>query len=297
MRKFNMQNIIIWIKNDKGGYKFRYRDDFDKMQRYLKLQIEHSINLGWLKEDIVVITNFPFEYMGVKANVATDICGWSAFANKLVVINEMIKRGIINDNFWLHDADAYQLVPFNFPQDCNDVGYVRHAPGRNKLQGGSAFFRKEAFDIVEVIATGNKLFRITKEESFFSVFFEEIGGAKVIKKYGAKWTKVKNSLKCSKKKKNQIREQYRFAKRCFGKYRQRFGWLNYTYNLSQQRMFARKYPKAEKPIKVVHFHTEYVSTMNCFYKGLNNHKVKIVTDDLEKMFIKHGFISSDEQRC
>jgi len=291
-----MQNIIIWIKNDKGGYKFRYRNDFDKMQRYLKLQIAHSINLGWPKEDLVVITNFPFEYMGVKANIATDICGWSAFANKLVVINEMIKKGIINDNFWLHDADAYQLVPFDFPKESNDVGYARHAVGRNKIQGGSAFYRKEAFDIVEAIATGNKLFRIRKEESFFHVFFEVAKGGKVIKKYKAKWKKVKKNPKCPKKKKKKIQKQYRFAKKYFGKYRQRFSWLNLTYNLSQQRMFARKYPKAKKPIKVVHFHTEYVSTMNCFYRGLNKYKTRIVTDDLEKLFIKHKFILLSQKR-
>jgi len=294
MTNFNMQNIILWIKRDGNrGYKFRYRDNFKLIQSYLKLQIENSLNLGWNKDDLVVITNFPFEYMGVKAHIATDICSWSAFANKLVVINEMIQKGIVHDNFWLHDNDAYQLVPFDFPEECKDVGYAKHAVGRQKPQGGSAFYRKSAFDIVDVVANGIKLFKATKEESFFPYFYQK-GGHKATKRLEHKFNNAKQANPDEKM--LLMSQQVEFAKRHFAMYEDRFSWLNYTYNLSQQRMFTRKYPRTDKPVKVVHFHPEHPSTMNCYYYGNNSNNVKIVTDDLEELFIKHGFILSNNRR-
>jgi len=308
MSKFNMQNVVIWIKNDaKGGYKFRYRDNLDIADNYLRLQVENSIKLGWPKEDIIIITNFPFEYMGVKAHIVDNICRWSAFANKMVVVNEMIQKGIIHDNFWIHDADAYQLVPFKFPEECGHVGFARHAPGRIKPQGGSAFYRKEAYDLVSVVAEMIKLFRPQKEESFFPLFYNS-GGHKAVRKFEERFKKVKEKLLIARAKKlpkkidyyqeEAIRhkQMYKMAKQHFAKYIDRFTWLNWTYNLSQQRMFGAKYPRTHKPVKVVHFHTEYPSTMNCFYYGKNAYKVPIVTDALERLFIKHNLLPADQKR-
>ena len=313
MSKFNMQNIVVWIKNDeKGGFKFKYPD---KADNYLKLQVENSLNLGWPKEDIIVITNFPFEHMGVKAHIATDICRWSAFVNKLVVIDEMIKKGVVNDNFWLHDADAYQLVPFSFPENCKDVGFTQHAPGRQKPQGGSSFYRKSAYDIVEAIATMIKIVKPRQEEIFFPPFYQKKNGARSIEKLKGKIKifeeKVKLELASNEKYKNKkdfkpkkkyrkklrrVTAYYEEAKKYYGAFADRMSWLDWTYCLFRQSHFSRKYPRAEKPIKVVHFHTEYPSTMNCFYYGKNKFKVRIVTDELEKLFLKYGLITEEQRR-
>jgi hypothetical protein len=294
MKKFNMQNVFLWIKNDqKGGYKFRYSETPDLISGYLKLQIENSIMHGWDKEDIIMITNFPFEYMGVSAYVVDEICRWSAFANKMVVINELIKRNIINDNFWLHDCDAYQLVPFVFPEECKDVNFVRHAPNRDKPQGGSVFYRKEAFDIINVLANAIKLFKPTKEESFFPNFYHKSCKSKAV----AKLNSGVEKLSIDKIKNQKALDEYivlrDFASKYFGEFEDRFHWLNWTYNLFRQRQFSQKYPLADKPIKVVHFHPEDVSCLNCFYYGKNSHNVKIVNPELSQLFIKYGLVKNE----
>lgn len=291
MKKFNMQNVFLWIRNDQdGGYKFRYSECPELIHNYLGLQIENSLMMGWEREDVIVITNFPFEHMGVCSHVVSDICRWSAFANKMVVVNEMIKMGVINDNFWLHDCDAYQLVSFGFPEECKDVNFVRHAPGREKPQGGSVFYRKEAFDIIDVLSRGIQLFRATKEESFFPYFYHKDYKSAMISKYDVVIERLKHNT--DEKSKNNI-EIYRnlrdFSFNYFGEFGNRFCWLNWTYNLFRQRQFDRKYPSAEKPIKVVHFHPEDQSCLDRFYHGKNSYNVKIVTPELRKLFIKYGF--------
>lgn len=292
MKKFNMQNIFLWIKNDKNsGYKFRYSETPELINSYLKLQVENSLMLGWDKEDIIVITNFPFEYMDIKTNMVNDICRWSAFANKMVVVNELICSNVINDNFWLHDCDAYQLVPFVFPEECNDVNFVRHAPGRDKPQGGSVFYRKEAYDIISVLSKAIQLFKPTKEESFFPYFYHKSYKTLIVEKYNLVICELEKNTYEKNKDSLELYIKFRdFAIKYFGEFENRFHWLNWTYNLFRQRQFDRKYPYAEKPIKVVHFHPEDKSCLDRFYHGINSYNVKIVTPELKELFIKHGLV-------
>lgn len=288
--KFNMQNVILWIKND-GGYRFRYGKNPELIDSCLKLQIENSLRLGWDVKDIVLITNFPFEFMGVSAQEVSNICNWSAFANKMVVINEMIKKGVINQNIWLHDCDAYQLIPFEFPKECKDVGFTRHAPGRAKPQGGSAFYRKEAYDIIQVLSDGIQLFKPKKEESFFPAFYNKAYQVKAVAKYGAVVTRLENLKSEKYRQKIEFYSHVRdFASKYFGKFEDRFSWLNWTYDLFRQGQFSRKYPSAEKPIKVVHFHVEYPSCLDCFYHGKNKYNVKIVTPELRDLLLKYHLV-------
>jgi hypothetical protein len=273
MNKFNMQNVFLWIKNkNKGGYKFRYENNLETIDGYLGLQIENSLRLGWSKSDIVLITNFSYSYMGIEANTIDEICGWSAFANKMVAVDQMVKKGVINDNFWIHDCDAYQLQPFTFPEFCKDVGFVRHAPNRVKLQGGSVFYRKEAQDIISVLSEGIKLFKINKEESFFPLFYNTGCKEKYLEQH----------------KKDDEKAEY--VRKYFEEWTDRFTWLNWTYNLFRQRQFSIKYPEAQKPIKVVHFHPEDQSCLDCFYYGRNSLNVKVVTPELKNLFIKHELV-------
>jgi len=286
-----MQNVFLWVKNDlPGGYKFRYSETPELIDGYLMLQIENSLMLGWDKADIVMITNFEFEYMGVKSHVVSDICRWSAFANKMVVINEMIRTGVINDNFWLHDCDAYQLVPFVFPKEGKDVNFVRHAPGREKPQGGSVFYREESFDIIDVLSRAIMLFKPTKEESFFPNFYH-LGCKQVfVQKYDSIIGRLEKNATRDESALKEYKELRDFAWKYFGEFESRFHWLNWTYNLFRQRQFAVKYPEADKPIKVVHFHPEDKSCLDRFYYGINNYNVKIVTPELRKLFVKHGLV-------
>ena len=293
--KYNMQNVFIWLTGvNERGYKkskWKYVGNQDLIENYLKLQIENSINMGWDKKDIIPITNFPFEHMGVKAHIADSYCSWSSFVNKLVVINEMIDKGVITDNIWLHDCDCYQLVPFSFPEECKDWGYTRHDPRRKKNQGASGFFRTSGFDIIKRIAEEIQLSKPLREEAFLPLFYTPLSKAK--RKAREDFvSNVKELIKANKataKMKGKLKGKERSLV-ISGMFADRFSFLNYTYNLGIVKYFKTKYPKADKPIKVLHFHIEAPQPKKCFYLGENRYNVKVVTDDLEKLLIKYKFI-------
>jgi len=299
-----MQNVVIWVKSPKGRYKFKYKSNDNKILNYLKLQVENSRAMGWPKKDIIIITNFPFSYMGVKAHEVSEICNWSAFANKLVFVNEMIERGVINDNFWLHDADAFQLAPFQFPEECKGFGYTKHSPRRIKPQGGSGFYKKDSFDIVAAIADCIKTIKVTQEESFIPRFYTP--SKKRIKFLTNKIEKVQERLdstdekdKLYKKFKKQIhvmKTELVVAKKYYGNYIDRFSFLDFTYNLGIVKFSDTKYAKATKPIKVLHFHPEYPRCIEYFYLGKNKYNVRLVSDQLEELLLKYNFIKPEQKR-
>jgi hypothetical protein len=311
MRKFNMQNVFVWIKPpDKGGYKWRYTQDHERIHNYLKLQIHNSLDMGWDKEDIVPITNFPFEHMGVKSHeLSMNICSWSSFANRMIAVNEMIKKGVINDNFWVHDLDAYQLVPFDFPEECRGVSFTRHALRRIKPQGASVFYRKDCYDLVDAMEKTIKIFKVSKEESFFPNLISKAGIKSAIRyrerekqltilidEFVVETKKQEKTLKkiTTKRDKNLL-----FADASeiyFGKFIDRFNWLNWEYNLCHARMFDAKYKKANKPIKVAHCKLENKSQVDCFYGGINKSKINVISDRLEELFFLYNLLDESERR-
>jgi len=304
MNKFNMQNVVVWIKSNRGN-NFRYRGENPTAENYLKLQVENSLQLGWDKKDLIFITNFPFEYMGVRSFEVNEICSWSSFVNKLFVVDKMIKNGVINDNFWLHDADAYQLVSFNFPEECKNVGFTRHAPRRNKPQGGSSFYRKEAFEMISVIAQLIAFFRPQKEELFFPLFYQKDSKGKLKSKYDRKLKECQKKLSLSANDKERSKysdlisffsKGIEYSEKHFGGYANAFSWLDWTYDLFRVKHFDIKYAAASKPIKVLHFHPEYKSCYDCFCLGKNRHKIIPVTKKLMNLFEKYGFSGKDFEK-
>ena len=72
-----MKNVMIYNKiNDKP----RWTDE-DLFQSF-RAQIDNSIERGWKREDIIIGTNFDFEYNGVKNKLLTDVCEENPFCNK-----------------------------------------------------------------------------------------------------------------------------------------------------------------------------------------------------------------------
>jgi len=149
-------------------------------------------------------------------------------------------------------------------------------------------------------------FKPSKEESFFPYLFQDAGGKKVARRYKdrikaveVKLSKIEPETDRYRKIEKQLSETKEIseeADKYFGQYEDRFTWLDWTYNLCQSRMFRRKYPKARKPIKVVHFKLEHQSTIDCFYKGLNSHKAKVVTDRVGDLFFKYCLLDPSQKR-
>ena len=121
-----------------------------------KMQIDNSLYYGWRVEDIILGTNFNFEYKGVKSINLTDICTFNIFNNKWYGMLELMKLGILNDNFWFHDQDNWQINNITFPEFEGEIGaatYIR-TPEWNT---SAVYVKRTATHIIEYIVESMKL--------------------------------------------------------------------------------------------------------------------------------------------
>ena len=271
----NFHNVITWT-NTSTGWHHRYQKQPEQALNYLKFQVHNSLDLGWPKDKIIIITNFPFEHLGVKSYEYHEVRGWSAFANKLLYVKWAIDQGIINDNMWYHDVDAYQLMPFEFPLKTG-VGFTLHAPNRRKLQGGSSFYSKDCLWMPGVISDGMKMFHQKSEETFFSGLFYK-------RKKGWKETKIQKYVD------KQKPECVEYIKKYYENLDQYLTVLDWRYNFFRVHNFSAKWPKATKPIYITHFHFEYPSCVDCFVKGQNKYNTKVTDDRFNRIAKKYHLL-------
>lgn len=136
----------------------------DEHKMAVKIQIDNSLRLGWKREDIIIVTNFPYEYNGVKSLVVSgDIfCDAHWPATKINGIVELFRRGLIGDGiYWNHDFDCFQLNEFG-DVDIPDMGLTNY--GRMlRLCSASMFFKKEARDIFENLKKSVELSGVDEE--------------------------------------------------------------------------------------------------------------------------------------
>lgn len=137
-----MKQILTYISPD---HEFN-----EEHKMAVKIQIDNSLRLGWRREDILLVTNFPYEYNGVKACVIRDdnYCPFHWPATKIYVICKLFRMGMIKkDVFWYHDFDCFQLNKFD--EDVlgdADMGVTNY--GRMpRLCSASIFFKESSRDI------------------------------------------------------------------------------------------------------------------------------------------------------
>ena len=160
-----MKNVIIYnqIKTQHHGAS---RWNNEELFKYLRAQIDNSLRLGWDVKDIILGTNFDFEYNGVKSHYLSEICKWSGFNNFWYVALELVKKGIINDCFWLHDHDSWQISPMIFPNFNGDVAGAEYI-GTNQWNCGSIYFNSDCLDTLEYIVEAldiNKNSNVSSDE-------------------------------------------------------------------------------------------------------------------------------------
>lgn len=137
-----MKNLLIYISPDK---KFN-----DENKAYIEIQIENSLRY-WKLDDIMVVTNFPYEYMGVSAVVVPD----SLYSGKksicIIKVNTIVyllENNILTVPAWFHDTEAWQIECINIEIDkkllLTDYGWDK------KWNGGSFFFKPEALHIFKL---------------------------------------------------------------------------------------------------------------------------------------------------
>ncbi len=247
-----MKNLLIYT----GPNKAFSRED----AQLAKIQIDNSLSLGWRREDLLLVTDFPWEYNGVKTLVVPDglYYDFDKNANKAKVLVYLFQQGMIDPRelYWCHDFDAYEL---NRIREAEvglrnvDAGFV-HYFYKPQWQFCSFFFKIDSRDI----------FKLLDE---------------TIRK--RPWQGGRNNEKTLTWliKHNRITQD-------------RYKKLNVTYGIAK-RYLERVYPEAQKPIKVLHFRPSDKdilmpdTALNMFMYGKNSLNVPLMNERLMKVFKYH----------
>ena len=154
-----MKNVLIYnIVDDKKRY------DNELLFNYFRAQVDNSLRFGWKKEDIIIGTNFDFEHNGVKNIKLENICTTNIFNNKWYGMLELMNNGYIDDDFWFHDQDSWQVSKVEFPEFVGEIGgctYV-YTPEWNTC---SMFLKQTSVSIVEYIV---EFMKINDNTNFYS---------------------------------------------------------------------------------------------------------------------------------
>jgi len=146
-----MKNVIVYNQlntTHHGASRWNNEDLF----RYFRAQIDNSLRLGWSPEDIILGTNFEFEYNGVKSHLLTNVCEWSGFNNFWYGALELVQKGIVTDKFWLHDHDSWQVAPMEFPDFTEEVAGIEYV-GTKEWNCGSIYFNKNGTILQDIVTT------------------------------------------------------------------------------------------------------------------------------------------------
>lgn len=213
-----MKNILIFLSPAKSFTNERWGNESEVLAR---IQIENSQRF-WKREDIWLVTNFPYEYQGVKAIEIPDsfYCEIRPTATKVLAILELFERNMIQEGemYWFHDLDAFQLQPIivDFEEDMalTDYGVTTVRESYNsRWSTGSWFFKKSAKDMFEKIRDRMYLDEINEETALGRIITDE------------------------------------------PKIRERIHKINITYNVAtRKRNVEKTLEQAIKPLKVLHFH-------------------------------------------
>ena len=136
--------MVANLQEKKGLYR---RINKKRLLSMLKTQIENSLDVGWNKEKILVMSNFDFEFMGVKTHQC-ELNNTCLTGSKMFGLLIAFEQGLITEEVWSHDLDAWQNIWFESPEFL-DVGVVPYY--ESFYHGASVFFRPGTKHIVTEI--------------------------------------------------------------------------------------------------------------------------------------------------
>ena len=146
-----MKNVLIYnIVDDKKRY------DNELLFNYFRAQVDNSLRFGWKKEDIIIGTNFEFEHNGVKNIELKNVCTTNIFNNKWYGILELMEGGYLEDDFWFHDQDSWQVSEIEFPEFNGEIGGCTYVY-TSEWNTCSMFLKQSSVNIVEYIVEFMKL--------------------------------------------------------------------------------------------------------------------------------------------
>lgn len=269
-----MKNLLIFVHPIKTFY--------GEPRLLAKIQIDNSLNLGWKKEDIILATNFEFEYNGVKSILVShnNFVPYYKQGSKHRTIVELSNRGFIREGelYWFHDLDAYQsevITELELSMEEADMAVTDYG-WRDKLNTGSVFFKASAVDIFRRLVQMMELLKCGDEYALMVLMnglthedaevWQQRYGPEIVDKLP------------------KIEDIYRRVKK-----------INTSYNFVPYFNIDHCYKIAVKPIKVVHFHpfAQYrkpliPSILNFYMYGDNEINTVLMPKRLIKIFHKHG---------
>ena len=111
-----MKNLMSYILADgKGGFDI-------ESERMVKIQIDNSLEIGWTRQQIILATDFPYSYNGVQSvvveNAETRAGRKIRDINKVGTILWLYDQGLLDEDIFFHDLDAFQNHDFlDFPDE------------------------------------------------------------------------------------------------------------------------------------------------------------------------------------
>jgi hypothetical protein len=109
----------------------------------LKAQIDNSLRFNWKPEDIILGTNFEFEYKGIKSYILKNICSYNIYINKWYGMLELMERNYISEDFWFHDQDNWQINYFDFPDFHKNIAACSYIE-KDMINTASMFIKNTA---------------------------------------------------------------------------------------------------------------------------------------------------------
>ena len=237
-----MKNLLTYISPKK--------EFNDEHKMAAKIQIDNSLSLGWKAEDILLVTNFDYEYNGVKSIVIGDenYCQFHWPATKIYTIVSLFKTGLIEkDLYWYHDFDCFQFVSFKETDpglEQADMGLTNYSR-MPRLCSASMFFKETSWDIFDKVKS--EVDRTRKDE--------EMGIARLIH--------TDKSLK------------------------ERIKLLNITYAFHKFNL-SSCIKIVDKPIRAAHFHLT-PDKYDFYVRGNNKLNMVLIPERLINIFHQHGF--------
>ena len=137
-----MKRLMVANKQRSG----RSRYFFERMDVLLRVQIENMLEVGWKVENIILLTNFDFEFMGVSAEIIelNDFC---LSGSKMWGMKYLFDNNRVDELIYSSDLDCWQNVWFDPPEFDGDVGASQYS--NPKFNGGNIFWKPSSKDIVE----------------------------------------------------------------------------------------------------------------------------------------------------
>jgi len=157
-----MKNFMVANLSGKGRY------NKQRLKKIVKAQIANSLDLGWSIDDIILLTNFDFEYRGVVGQKIplNEFC-WTG--SKMFGIKYLFDHKLTDDVVWSRDLDLWQNVHFDCPE-FKDVGACYYS--RPKFNGGSIFWKPSAIDIINRVIERLTNEQAKKEEPILNEIFK-----------------------------------------------------------------------------------------------------------------------------